>query len=515
VRVRKSFPASSFRFRVPESLSVVLCESSVSLWLTIHEKAFTTETQRHREPLRFTERRISEMTFEESLAYLLSLGHETLAIKLGLANTDTLLAALGNPQKHFPSVQIAGTNGKGSTAVMLDSICRAAGIRTGLFTSPHLISITERVSIDGQQISRDDFARLTSDVKTAAEELLKQRRLETLPTFFEHVTAIALRAFCEAKVEVAILETGLGGRLDSTTAAGAEIVAITPIAMDHEEYLGDTLARIAAEKAAIIRPEVTAVVAWQPPEALEVILKECERCRIEPRLIPDIMIFSKAFPQLGDHNSQILPQATEDGRICVALRTSHQHFESVCLGLRGRHQMINAMVAISLAEALRECGFEISGDAVKCGIETATHPGRLEFWEGPPRILFDGAHNPASARALRDFLDEFVKEPITMIFGAMRDKALSEMAATLFPKARAVILTEVDDPRAASVEALKGATPNECVQANVHQATSIKEALRIAREITAADGLICITGSLYLIGAVQEVLPHQSESAAN
>ncbi|PYS28102.1 MAG: hypothetical protein DMF75_19305, partial [Acidobacteria bacterium] len=255
------------------------------------------------------------MTFEQSLSYLLSLGHETLTIKLGLANTETLLAAFGNPHERFPSVQIAGTNGKGSTAVMLDAICRAAGIRAGLFTSPHLISITERISINGEQISRDDFARLTSKVKTAAEELLKQRRLETLPTFFEHVTAVALLAFCEAKVDVAILETGLGGRLDSTTAAGAEIVAITPIAMDHEEYLGDTLAKIAAEKAAIIRPEVTAVVAWQPAEALEVILEQCQRSRIEPRLIPDLStIFSLSSHGLGDLNSRILPQATEDGR---------------------------------------------------------------------------------------------------------------------------------------------------------------------------------------------------------
>ena len=149
------------------------------------------------------------MTFEESLAYLLSLGHETLAIKLGLTNTEVLLDALGNPHKHFPSVQIAGTNGKGSTAVMLDSICRAAGIRTGRFTSPHLISITERVSINGEQISRDEFSRLTSRVKATAEELVTQRDLETLPTFFEHVTAIALLAFAEAKVELAILETGL------------------------------------------------------------------------------------------------------------------------------------------------------------------------------------------------------------------------------------------------------------------------------------------------------------------
>jgi len=448
------------------------------------------------------------MTFEESLAYLLSLGHETLAIKLGLANTQRLLEALGNPHKHFSSVQIAGTNGKGSTAVMLDSICRAAGIRTGLFTSPHLISITERVSINGQQISRDDFACLTSRVKATAEELVPQGYLETLPTFFEHVTAIALLAFAEAKVELAILETGLGGRLDSTTAAGAEIVAITPIAMDHEEYLGDTLAKIAAEKAAIIRPEVTAVIAWQPPEALEVILEECERCRIEPRLIPDIStIFSLSSPhQSNAHNSQILPRATEDGRICVALRTSHQHFECVCLGLRGGHQVTNAAVAVSLAEALRERGFEISAEALKCGIETATHPGRLEFWEGPPRMLFDGAHNPASAGVLRDFLDEFVKEPITLIFGAMRDKALSEMAATLFPKASAVILTGLDNPRAASIETLKAAVPRDFDQANVHQATSIKEALRIAREITAGNGLICVTGSLYLVGATQHTL---------
>src|SRR5438874_1959537 len=225
------------------------------------------------------------MAFEESLAYLLSLGHETLAIKLGLTNTEVLLNALGNPHKHFPSVQISGTNGKGSTAVMLDSICRAAGIRTGLFTSPHLISITERISISGEQISRDEFARLTSEVKTAAEELLKQRRLETLPTFFEHVTAIALRAFCQAKVEVAILETGLGGRLDSTTAAGAEIVAITPIAMDHQEYLGTTLREIAAEKAAIIRRGVTAIIAPQERSAFEVIIRQCESVAVRPRLI--------------------------------------------------------------------------------------------------------------------------------------------------------------------------------------------------------------------------------------
>src|SRR5712691_7464816 len=201
------------------------------------------------------------MNFHEALSYLLSLGHEMLTIKLGLANTETLLAALGSPHKEFPAVQIAGTNGKGSTAVTLDSICREAAIRTGLFTSPHLISITERISIDGEQISEADFARLANQVKAAAEELVRQGELETLPTFFEHVTAIALLSFRKAKLDLAILETGLGGRLDSTTAAGAEIVAVTSIAMDHEEYLGHSLLEIAAEKAAIIRLGATALLA--------------------------------------------------------------------------------------------------------------------------------------------------------------------------------------------------------------------------------------------------------------
>src|SRR5216683_7566850 len=221
------------------------------------------------------------MTFNQAFNYLLSLGHETLTIKLGLANTETLLAALGNPHKEFPAVQIAGTNGKGSTAVTLASICREAAIRTGLFTSPHLISITERISIDGEQISETDFARFTSHVKATAEELVKQGKLETLPTFFEQVTAIALLAFREAKVNLAILETGLGGRLDSTTAAGADIVAITQVAMDHEEYLGNSIAEIAGEKAAIIRPGVTAVIAPQDEHALEGILQQCQASEVD------------------------------------------------------------------------------------------------------------------------------------------------------------------------------------------------------------------------------------------
>jgi dihydrofolate synthase/folylpolyglutamate synthase len=410
------------------------------------------------------------LIFDEALSYLLSLGHETLTIKLGLENTETLLVALGNPQKHFPAVQIAGTNGKGSTAAFLDSICRAAGISTGLFTSPHLISITERIRIDGESITEEKFARFTSIVRSTAETLVSEGKLETLPTFFEHVTAIALLAFREARVELAILETGLGGRLDSTTAARAEVVAITPVAMDHEEYLGHTIEEVAAEKAAIIRPGVIAIIAPQEDRALDVINRRCAAVGVQPRFVDPASI------------------------------------QGAALGLRGHHQQINGATAVALAEELRRQAFEIPPPAIVEGLRTAQHAGRLELWNTNPPILFDGAHNPASAQALRDYLDEFVSEPITMIFGAMRDKRLTEIGATLFPKASRLILTAIDNPRAASFEELRSSAPREFDRSKIYAAASPRDALGIAHGLTTHEGLILITGSLYLVGAAQEIL---------
>ncbi len=310
------------------------------------------------------------MEFKETLSYLLSLGHEMLAMKLGLKNTELLLEALGNPHHSFAAVQIAGTNGKGSTAAMLDSICRRGGLRTGLFTSPHLISITERIKIAGIDISAPEFARLTTQLKGAVEDLVAQGKLEALPTFFEHVTAIALLAFKEAGVELAILETGLGGRLDATTVAGAGIVAITPIALDHQEYLGATLREIAAEKAAIIRPGITAIIAAQPAEANEVIRQRAVECEVQPLL--------------ADYEA-LIEGATADGRFTVTLQTKTRRYESMSIGLRGRHQIENAATAIRIAEALIQQGWKISPTAIVAGIEAASHAGRLEMVDGKPR----------------------------------------------------------------------------------------------------------------------------------
>ena len=436
------------------------------------------------------------MDFNEALRYLLGLGHETLAIKLGLRNIELLLANLGNPQRSYPAVQIAGTNGKGSTAVVLDSICRAADIQTGLYTSPHLISITERILVCGREISGEEFAASATVVRHAAEHLVATNLIEAVPTFFEQVTAIALTEFRDRKVGLAILETGLGGRLDATTAALADIVAITPIALDHQQYLGDTLSSIAAEKAAIIRPGVKAIIGNQPPEALEVIKRHATTCNVDLRL--------------ADCCFKV-EQVSKDGEMIVTFETENDRYESLRVGLRGLHQLDNIAVAIHLAESLRDHGFQISQQNIREGVENTKHAGRLELWAGRPALLFDGAHNVAGALALRAYLDAFVTQPVTLIFGAMADKNLEQMAAILFPVADRLVLAHMSNPRAATIETLKTLVPESTP---IHAAESAAAALTVAKEITPADGLICITGSLYLVGDVQASLK-LSKSAAD
>ena len=437
------------------------------------------------------------MHFAEAVSYLLSLGHETLAIKLGLKNIAILLEQLDNPNNRYPAVQIAGTNGKGSTAVMLDAICRAAGIKTGLFTSPHLVSITERIRIAGAQISEEFFSECATSVRSAVEALMEVNAqgqtgssgLTAPPTFFEQVTAIALLAFAEQKVELAILETGLGGRLDATTAAGAQTVGISSIGFDHEKYLGETLQQIAAEKAAIIRRGVTAVIAPQPAEVMRVISERCEATGVSAH-VADTKTIIEGF--------------TKTGNAIVTLETASAVYPKVKLGLRGRHQIENAALALRLAETLGEKGFNIRREAIVLGLEQATHAGRLELMNVVPPLLLDGAHNAAGAKALRAYFDEFVRRPLTLVFGAMRDKQLHEIGRLLFPPAARLVLTAPDNPRAAKPETLRDIAAEFLPDNRIQTTGSSVEAMKVAREITPHDELICVAGSLYLVGEIRK-----------
>jgi dihydrofolate synthase/folylpolyglutamate synthase len=358
-----------------------------------------------------------------------------------------------------------------------------------MYSSPHLVSITERVKVDGVDVSEIEFARLAAQVRVTAERLVENGDLESIPTFFEQVTAIALLAFAEAKVELAILETGLGGRLDATTAANAEIAAITRIDLDHQQYLGETMEEIAAEKAAIIRREEQAVVIGaQESRAGRIILDRCKQVGIdlswEPHLRWEV-------------------DASDDSTVRVA--THRYVYKGVKLGLPGRHQVENAETAINVVRTLRYgFGIQIDDEHVIEGLSRAHHPGRLEHIG---QFLFDGAHNIGGARALRNYLDEFVDVPITMILGAMTDKDVGEIGSILFPKASRLIFTRPDNSRAMSAEDILEFVPERFDRDRVFVTPNATAAIDRAREVSGTQDVILVTGSLYLVGEVQRLLP--------
>lgn len=429
------------------------------------------------------------MNFTKSVEYLLSLGNEVEAMKLGLANIRTLLATLGNPQNNYLKVQVAGTNGKGSVCAFLDSICREANIKTGVFTSPHLVSITERIKFDGREISENKFAKYAGVVREAAEKLLADGNIEYRPTFFEQITAIALVAFADAKVELAILETGLGGRLDATTAASAEIAAITRVDLDHQEYLGETIEEIAAEKAAIIHEGSRVVIGEQPNAVMQVLLDRCRKLEIIPQAASKMYIWQIDI-STGKTN---VTEFDIDPPVDIGVRP----------GLSGRHQIENAYTAIMIATTLgNDFNAEITEEQIRLGVANACHPGRLEY-QG--RYLFDGAHNIGGANALAAYLNEFEKRPITLVFGAMRDKDIAEITSISFPLATKIVLTEPENPRALSFEELLDQMPAVIPRQSVFVTDRVANAITIAETVTPEDGIILVTGSLYLVGEVKRL----------
>ncbi len=427
--------------------------------------------------------------FEDAVEYLYGLGNEVTAMKLGLESVAQLLDRLGNPQHRFASAIVAGTNGKGSTSCMLESIARTAGLTTGLYTSPHLLTIEERVRVASRQIPRERFAELAYDVRAAAEALVDEGVLPAPPTFFEQMTAIAFLEFAARRVDIAILEVGMGGRLDATNIVHPIVAVVTPVALDHQQYLGETLGEIAAEKAAVIKPYAAAVIAHQPLEALEPLMARC--------LAVDVLPVFVGEPEI--HHS-------ENGRFTFSYETETDRYDRLMLGLRGRHQIENAMTALHAAEALRRSGLGIPKSAIQEGLATASWAGRLELLLGAPPVLLDGAHNVAGTKALRAYLDEFCHAPLTLVFGALEDKHVEEMAAELFPAARAVVLTRPGSPRAVDPARLAPKLPDTGGGGRPVVTRTVDEALAWAYHVTPRDGLILVAGSLYLVGEAKERL---------
>jgi dihydrofolate synthase / folylpolyglutamate synthase len=435
------------------------------------------------------------MNFPESVRYLLSLGRELAAptqaatAKFNLENISILAGSLGHPEQKYPSVHIAGTNGKGSTAAFLESILRQAGLRTGLYTSPHLERINERIRINGDEILDEAFAAVFSQIHSKIEELLAAGTLRAHPTFFECVTAIAFKYFAEAGVEFAIFETGLGGRLDSTNIVTPKVSVITRIDFDHENFLGHSLPEIAAEKAGIIKPGVPVVLAGQREEALQVLLTKAHE------LDAPVIEAAGAF--------RIDSQQMVEGRVRATLHeiSSGAQFK-IAPQLAGHFQLQNALNALAAALVLQSAGLRITDSAIEKGIATAIWPGRIEKVYSSPDIYLDGAHNPSAARELAAFLAENLpKRKIIMIFGALRDKAVDEIAGILFPLAAEVIFTEPHTSRSISASQLAEIAGHHAAHFTVIPDST--QALAAAMAKAAPSDVICITGSLYLVGELR------------
>jgi dihydrofolate synthase / folylpolyglutamate synthase len=508
------------------------------------------------------------MSYAAAVDHLYALGHElaptpanTPRRKFDLAHMRVLADALGDPQATFPAVLIAGTNGKGSTAATLASILTAAGYRTGLYTSPHLVRVNERIQIDGVQISDEDFARLYFQVDETARHLVESGDLPHPPSFFEVLTALAFLYFAGNKadgshetgdpVDIAILEVGLGGRLDATNIVEPLLSVITDIALDHQDYLGDTIAEITREKAGILRPNGTLITLPQHPEANQAIGEAAASLNLRAVSAASFIPHLPPRPSQPTINTVISAGAQRSGEIRFSTSNSNESIsESPLLPnhytvtldnqpleinspLSGHHQQRNIALAIAAAAELRnqsnyklrqtssnsnQMSYKITNAAIEAGIRNTKWPGRLELLTFPkgPNLLLDVAHNPAGAWTLRAAIAQLPdSQPRTLIFSCLRDKNLQEMSQILFTlfdsspdgsPARPydhILFAPIDNPRAASIEDLLAAARSLDIPAKA--APDLAAALAQARAITPPNGLIIATGSVYLVGEIRHL----------
>jgi dihydrofolate synthase/folylpolyglutamate synthase len=401
----------------------------------------------------------------DPLAYVFRL--EQFGIKFGLDSIRAMLARLGSPQQAYRSIHIAGTNGKGSVTAMVDTVLRQAGHRSARYTSPHLVDLSERFVVDGRPVSADEMRRSAGDVRDVIEAMVAEGTLSAKPTFFEATTAMAFDLFRNARVEFAVIEVGLGGRLDSTNVIEPVVTAITSIDFDHQQYLGNSLAAIAAEKAGIIKAGVPVVVGDMAPEAYDVIAR------------------------VARERSAELIRSSE----------SQRDYGPIRLGLRGEHQAANARVALRVLETLERAGVKIGSDAIRDGLANVTWPGRLDHRRLPDghEVVLDAAHNPAGARALASYVRSLGGPKPTLVFGAMRDKDVDGMLTVLLPEVGRVVVTKPSNQRSADPEELASRIRKIAPSLEVSVVASPHDAVAVA---TRSSPLTVVAGSIFLLGDI-------------
>ena len=418
---------------------------------------------------------MNQNKYQRSLDYLYGL--EKFGMIFGLTQAERILEAIGNPHREVQAIHTGGTNGKGSTAAMMASILQKEGYRTGLYTSPHLIQFTERIKVNGKEIEKEAVAELTGWMK----ERIEAAGVTPPFTFFDFTTAMGLLYFKQKLVDLAVLEVGLGGRLDSTNVIDPLLSIITNIAKDHEEHLGRSLLKIAREKAGIIKKGRPLITAATQPQVLH--------------------LFSKVCREKGSLYYRV-------GREFRYVRSAERNFDyeglhrklwGLSLNLAGPHQIINATTALGAMEILDGLGYRVSNDAMTEGLKEVEWPGRLEMVCPSPRVVLDGAHNPAGAIVLKESLEkEFQYRHLILLIGVMKDKDIKSILHLLAPLADHLILTRPHTDRAAPPALLKKALARNGRKAEIVE--DFEKAIEKGLSMTKEEDLLCITGSLYTVG---------------
>jgi len=426
------------------------------------------------------------MNHQECLKYLEKI--QNLGIKFGLDNVQEILSAFHDPHLKYPSVLVAGSNGKGSVCAMLARILALHGLRVGLFSSPHLVDVEERIRIGENFIPRSTFCRLLTELREKIDRLVAEKKLLNPPTYFEHICCLAFLYFGEEQVDLALLEVGMGGRFDATNVVNPLVSVITTISAEHQKFLGENLSQIASEKAGIIKPGIPVVCGVEDKEAYQTIKRKAEE-------------LEAPFFGLYDRKGSLSKQKTENGYV-FRFRMDGETYTYEPY-LQGEHQGRNAAIAIAASQVLSQGWKQLNKDKIVQGIQTARWEGRLEVISLHPLIILDGAHNEEGAMALQKYIKDFIAPPFILVFAAMRDKKVDKIADQLFPLAEKVILTWFSYFRAATPEELweKALRYKDRILCE----PDVGRAYRMAQDLAGPTGTVLIAGSLFLVGEIKKL----------